>query len=66
MIKRIFVFTLTIEQQGHIKKIFILKDIEVLKMKMREDRLEVYFTKLVGDGTIDQSTLHSTIKTKTF
>ncbi|MCC2375832.1 histidine kinase dimerization/phospho-acceptor domain-containing protein [Bacillus cereus group sp. MYBK222-1] len=39
-------------QQGYINRTFVLNDIEVLKMMMSEDRLEDYFTKLVGGGTI--------------
>lgn len=39
-------------QQGRINRAFVLNDIEVLKMMMSEDRLEDYFTKLVGGGTI--------------
>lgn len=39
-------------QQGHINRTFVLNDVEVLKMMMSEDRLEDYFTKLVGGGTI--------------
>ncbi|MEC2891537.1 ABC transporter ATP-binding protein, partial [Bacillus cereus] len=31
---------------------FVLNGIEVLKMMISEDRLEDYFTKLVGGGTI--------------
>ncbi|MBO1628566.1 ABC transporter ATP-binding protein [Bacillus arachidis] len=39
-------------QQGQINKTFVQSDIEVLKIMMSEDRLEDYFTKLVGGGTI--------------
>ncbi|WP_020063291.1 ABC transporter ATP-binding protein [Bacillus sp. 123MFChir2] len=39
-------------QQGQINKFFVQNDIEVLKIMMSEDRLEDYFTKLVGGGTI--------------
>lgn len=39
-------------QQGYTNRTFVLNDIEVLKMMMSEDRLEDYFTKLVGGGTI--------------
>ncbi|MEH7017206.1 ABC transporter ATP-binding protein [Bacillus sp. JJ63] len=39
-------------QQGQINKTFVENDIEVLKIIMSEDRLEDYFTKLVGGGTI--------------
>ncbi|MGX5439989.1 ABC transporter ATP-binding protein [Bacillus thuringiensis] len=39
-------------QQGDINKIFVQNDIEVLKILMSEDRLEDYFTKLVGGGKI--------------
>ena len=39
-------------QQGDINKIFVQNDIQVLKILMSEDRLEDYFTKLVGGGTI--------------
>ncbi|AWC31297.1 ABC transporter ATP-binding protein [Bacillus cytotoxicus] len=39
-------------QQGQINKMFVQNDIEVLKIIMSEDRLEDYFTKLVGGGTI--------------
>lgn len=39
-------------QQGQINKMFVQNDIEVLKILMSEDRLEDYFTKLVGGGTI--------------
>ncbi|MGG2017039.1 ABC transporter ATP-binding protein [Bacillus sp. S10(2024)] len=39
-------------QQGKINKIFVQNDIDVLKIMMSEDRLEDYFTKLVGGGTI--------------
>ncbi|MED4400354.1 ABC transporter ATP-binding protein [Metabacillus fastidiosus] len=41
-----------IGQQGKINKLFVQNDIEVLKITMSEDRLEDYFTKLVGGGTI--------------
>lgn len=39
-------------QQGQINKVFVQSDIEVLKIMMSEDKLEDYFTKLVGGGTI--------------
>ncbi|KEK21608.1 ABC transporter ATP-binding protein [Bacillus gaemokensis] len=39
-------------QQGQINKLFVQNDIEVLKIMMSEDRLEDYFTKLVGGGAI--------------
>ncbi|HDX9591329.1 TPA: ABC transporter ATP-binding protein [Bacillus pseudomycoides] len=39
-------------QQGQINKMFVQNDIEVLKIMMSEDRLEDYFTKLVGGGAI--------------
>ncbi|CAM4218710.1 bacitracin ABC transporter ATP-binding protein [Bacillus manliponensis] len=39
-------------QQGQINKVFVQNDIEVLKIMMSEDKLEDYFTKLVGGGTI--------------
>ena len=39
-------------QQGQINKMLVQNDIEVLKILMSEDRLEDYFTKLVGGGTI--------------
>ncbi|MCI0768286.1 ABC transporter ATP-binding protein [Bacillus sp. TL12] len=39
-------------QQGQINRTFVQNDIEVLKIIMSEDRLEDYFTKLVGGGTI--------------
>ncbi|PEB50207.1 bacitracin ABC transporter ATP-binding protein [Bacillus pseudomycoides] len=39
-------------QQGQINKLFVQNDIEVSKIMMSEDRLEDYFTKLVGGGTI--------------
>lgn len=39
-------------QQGQINKTFVQNDIEVLKIMMSEDRLEDYFIKLVGGGTI--------------
>ncbi|WIY61607.1 ABC transporter ATP-binding protein [Bacillus arachidis] len=39
-------------KQGQINKTFVQSDIEVLKIMMSEDRLEDYFTKLVGGGTI--------------
>ncbi|SFK01426.1 MULTISPECIES: ABC transporter ATP-binding protein [unclassified Bacillus (in: firmicutes)] len=39
-------------QQGQVNKMFVQNDIEVLKIMMSEDRLEDYFTKLVGGGTI--------------
>ncbi|PER26851.1 bacitracin ABC transporter ATP-binding protein [Bacillus cereus] len=39
-------------QQGKINKTFVQNDIEVLKVMMSESKLEDYFTKLVGGGTI--------------
>ena len=39
-------------QQGHINRTFVLNSVEVFKMMISEDRLEDYFTKLVGGGTI--------------
>ncbi len=39
-------------QQGDINKIFVQNDIQVLKILLSEDKLEDYFTKLVGGGTI--------------
>lgn len=39
-------------QQGTINRVFVQNDIEVLKIKMSEDRLEDYFEKLVGGGSI--------------
>lgn len=39
-------------QQGAINKVFVQNDVEVMKIMMSEDRLEDYFTKLVGGGTI--------------
>ncbi|MBM7588003.1 bacitracin transport system ATP-binding protein [Bacillus pakistanensis] len=39
-------------QQGTINKVFVQNDIEVSKISISEDRLEDYFTKLVGGGTI--------------
>ena len=50
--KEIFAFILTLGQQGQINKTFVHNDIEVLKIMMSEDKLEDYFTKLVGGGTI--------------
>lgn len=41
-----------IGQQGAINKVFVQHDIDVSKIIMSEDRLEDYFTKLVGGGTI--------------
>ncbi|CAN2254646.1 ABC transporter ATP-binding protein [Bacillus vallismortis] len=41
-----------IGQQGAINKLFVQNDIEVFKILMSEDRLEDYFTKLVGGGSI--------------
>ncbi|MEL3987224.1 ABC transporter ATP-binding protein [Bacillus velezensis] len=41
-----------IGQQGAINKLLVQNDIEVFKILMSEDRLEDYFTKLVGGGTI--------------
>jgi bacitracin transport system ATP-binding protein len=41
-----------IGEQGAINKLFVQNDIEVNKIMLSEDRLEDYFTKLVGGGTI--------------
>ncbi|WP_152658025.1 ABC transporter ATP-binding protein [Oceanobacillus sp. CFH 90083] len=38
--------------QGKLNKVFVENDIEVLKIKVSEDNLEDYFTKLVGGGSI--------------
>jgi len=38
--------------QGKLNKVFVENDIEVLKIKVSEDNLEDYFTKLVGGGGI--------------
>lgn len=40
------------ELQGQINKAFVLQDIEVSKIAMSENRLEDYFMKLVGGGSI--------------
>ncbi|MGG3892079.1 ABC transporter ATP-binding protein [Metabacillus fastidiosus] len=39
-------------QQGEMNKLFVQNDIEVFKIMMSEDKLEDYFTNLVGGGTI--------------
>ncbi|NLK09745.1 MAG: ABC transporter ATP-binding protein [Staphylococcus equorum] len=39
-------------EQGTINRMFVQNDINVLKIKMSEDRLEDYFERLVGGGTI--------------
>jgi len=39
-------------KQGKLNKVFVENDIEVLKIKISEDNLEDYFTKLVGGGAI--------------
>lgn len=39
-------------EQGTINRMFVQNDINVLKIKMGEDRLEDYFERLVGGGTI--------------
>ncbi|SFE14799.1 bacitracin transport system ATP-binding protein [Paenibacillus algorifonticola] len=39
-------------QQGQINKVFVQHEIEVSKIMLSEDRLEDYFTNLVGGGTI--------------
>ncbi|MBY0115566.1 ABC transporter ATP-binding protein [Paenibacillus sp. FSL R5-0623] len=39
-------------QQGKLNRIFMENDINVTKIMVSEDRLEDYFTKLVGGGTI--------------
>ncbi|MVO99061.1 ABC transporter ATP-binding protein [Paenibacillus lutrae] len=39
-------------QQGKINRMFVQHDIEVSRISMSEDKLEEYFTKLVGGGTI--------------
>lgn len=41
-----------IGQQGKLNKLFVEHGIEVTKIRMSEDRLEDYFTKLIGGGTI--------------
>src|SRR5699024_837008 len=39
-------------KQGRLNKAFVENGIEVLKIKISDDGLEDYFTKLVGCGTI--------------
>ncbi|XEC94880.1 ABC transporter ATP-binding protein [Paenibacillus tarimensis] len=39
-------------QQGQINKVFVQHEIEVSKIMLSEDRLEDYFMRLVGGGTI--------------
>ncbi|MEC0124820.1 ABC transporter ATP-binding protein [Paenibacillus pabuli] len=39
-------------QQGKLNRLFMENDIDVTKIMVSEDRLEDYFTKLVGGGTI--------------
>lgn len=39
-------------QQGKLNKMFVQNDIEVERITMSEDKLEDYFTKLIGGGTI--------------
>ncbi|MCR8983053.1 ABC transporter ATP-binding protein [Brevibacillus laterosporus] len=39
-------------QQGKLNKLFVENDIEVSKITMSEDKLEDYFTNLIGGGTI--------------
>lgn len=41
-----------IGQQSKLNKVFVEHDIEVSKITMSEDRLEDYFIKLIGGGTI--------------
>lgn len=41
-----------IGMQGKLNKLFVENDIEVTKIRISEDRLEDYFTKLIGGGTI--------------
>jgi bacitracin transport system ATP-binding protein len=41
-----------LDRQGAINKAFVQHDIEVTKIGMNEDKLEDYFTKLVGGGSI--------------
>lgn len=41
-----------LDRQGAINKAFVQHDIEVTKIVMNEDKLEDYFTKLVGGGFI--------------
>lgn len=41
-----------IGEQGKLNKAFVEHDIEVVKITMSEDRLEDYFIKLIGGGTI--------------
>jgi bacitracin transport system ATP-binding protein len=41
-----------LEQPGAINRMFVQNNIDVLKIIVSEDRLEDYFTKLVGDGVI--------------
>jgi bacitracin transport system ATP-binding protein len=41
-----------LEQPGAINRLFVQNNIDVLKIIVSEDRLEDYFTKLVGDGVI--------------
>lgn len=39
-------------EQGKLNKVFVENDIEVLKINTSEDKLEDYFVKLIGGGTI--------------
>lgn len=39
-------------EQGKLNKVFVENDIEVLKINTSEDKLEDYFIKLIGGGTI--------------
>lgn len=39
-------------EQGKLNKVFVENDIEVLKINISEDKLEDYFVKLIGGGTI--------------
>lgn len=39
-------------QQGKLNKVFVENDIEVTKITVSEDRLEDYFVRLIGGGTI--------------
>src|SRR5699024_12774541 len=41
-----------LREQGTINRMFVQNDINVLKIKMSEDRLEEYFERLVRGGTI--------------
>jgi bacitracin transport system ATP-binding protein len=39
-------------EQGKLNKLFVDNEIEVSKIVMNEERLEDYFVKLIGGGTI--------------